>query len=271
MPPSMATSSTSARRRPLRALPVSILGVLPGLCVAAAPEGVHQPGPAQAVLEARAAFSFAPGGVPAFRAAERDRLDGAAHLAWTPDPAVTAWLEGGVGREQTGVGTAFTGPSPLRLGTRVRPLHGLDLPVDLGLAWWAGLPVSFDRGALDADEADLSFLGELGRAFGPFRVDGALGLAILGNPLRFANQDDQPLAWLHAAWEPGPVALSGRVGGAVHTPRNPDRLEAVLGVEAACPLRLGAELGAGLSPAAPDLLARAWAGFAWACLEGERD
>ncbi|MCK6504344.1 hypothetical protein L6R53_13240 [Myxococcota bacterium] len=266
-------------------MPVLALSMLAGLSAQAAPaEEADARGPAEEGVALRGGGGLQDGSVPAFRAASRDRLAGWAQVAWTPDPLLTAWIHGGVARDRAPTGTVWTGPTALTLGSRLRPLAGAragaaagePAAVDLALSWWAGVPLAADRGAVDSDETDISFAVEAGRALGALRLDGSLGLAILGNPLRLANQDDQPLAGLLLTWAgapagPRPWELHARAGGSLRTPRNPARTEAALGLELRCPLQAGLEAAAGLSPAAPDLGLDAWVGWGTACRHRTRD
>lgn len=268
---------------PARLLALALSSLGSGAARGAPVEASVRPGPASQGLELVGGAGAQWGWVPPFRAAERDRAGGFGQAIWTPDPRLSAWIGGGVVRERAPAGTHWTGPTGLTIGSRLRPLvgawpdgAGALASFDLGLSWWAGVPLARDRGAIDSDETDLSFAVEVGRALGALRLDGALGLAILGNPLRLANQDDQPLANLLATWTlaprgPTPLDLHARAGGSLRTPRNPARTSASLGVELRCPLRLGLEAGAGLAPAAPDLSVQAWVGWATPCRGGARD
>lgn len=279
----MSPSMVVPTMRPLLLPVVAALALAGAPANGAAPDPVWALGPTDPELQARVGGGWDSGFIPDFRASERDRRAAWGAVTWTPAPMVSAWLQGGLAWDRAPAGMTWTAPTTLTVGTRLRPLAPARsgaparlAPVDLGLSWWAGLPLSADRGAVDSDETDLSFSLEVGRALGPLRLDGALGLAILGNPLRLANQDDQPLVGLVAAWAPAPAArwpieVHARGGGSLRTPRNPARTEAAVGLELACPLALGLEAGAGLSPAAPDLLLRAWLGRVRACRGGARD
>ena len=91
------------------------------------------------------------------------------------------------------------------------------------------------------------------------------GLAILGNPLQFANQDDVPLTWLDLSIPVGGVRVDTRVGGGWGTSRNPARMDASLGVEGGCPWLMGARALAGLTPAAADWGGQLWVGWGLSC------
>lgn len=271
MSPSMSTSRLRSTRAVARTIPLALVFLASLEARGSSPAWVQRAGPADAILQARVGGGWLSDLVPAFRASERDRLVGELQLEWTPEPLITVWTTGAVHHELAGAGPTWTGLDAVSVGTRLRPLRQPAAVVDLGLVWRATLPVSWDQGALGSDETDVVLLGELGRSLGRVRVDAAAGLAILGNPLRFANQDDVPLIWLTGRYDPGPLSTHLRIGGDVHTPRSPDRLQAVVGVETRCPLLAGAEAGAGLSPAAADWSGRAWLGWAWGCRDRPGD
>jgi len=221
--------------------------------------------PPDAALTLAVGTAWAPDGTPSFHAASRDRLALDLGLTWSPAPVLAMDLGWGLARERSAVGPALLGPQALRLGTRLLALRQPRAPLDASLGWQASLPWSADQGALGTDETDVSLAGSVGRAFGTVRADLGLGLAIRGNPLRLAGQDDIPLLWGRGEVQRGPVALHARAGGELGTARNPARLQALAGIATACPWRLEAEGGAGLSPAAPSFLLQVTVGWSWAC------
>ncbi|NOY27308.1 MAG: hypothetical protein GXP62_15680 [Oligoflexia bacterium] len=263
-------SAARASRAP-RALALLALSLWARTAVAQGLEWPQPAGPATEALALRASVGWSANLIPAFRAAQRDRSSLALSAVWTPQPLLSLWATGAALQETAPTGQRWRGLDALRLGTRVRPIRQPQAPLDVSVAWRATLPVGFDAGALGTDETDIAFVGEVGRAFGPLRFDGTAGLAILGNPLRFANQDDVPLVRLSAQWDPDWLSTRLSVGGQVHTPRNPDRLDASLSVETPCPLLAGARASAGLSPAAPDWSVHAWFGWAWSCQPSSGD
>ena len=103
------------------------------------------------------------------------------------------------------------------------------------------------------------------RTVGPASLAATGGLAIIGNPLMFANQDDLPLSHLSAAVPLGPTRLAFTAGGSWKTARNPARFETALSVEGHCPHLSGLSATAGLTPAAPDWAVTAWLGRGWGC------
>lgn len=254
-------------------LPLMSVLLLAPAALAGSPSGPPVGQATEGVVEARLAGAWLPGGVPRFRAAEVDSWTGGVDLRWQPHARVGLDLRAGLRADRSPLGNASSGPDEVVLATRLHPLPEDWLPVDLELAWAAHLPWSFDAGEVGTDETEVHLLADLGRDLGPVRLDLALGLAILGNPLRFADQDDVPLVWGMARWAPAGLPLQAhlRVGGEWHTPRNPDRMEAVAGLETACPWRIGAEGGPGLGPASPDLALRAWVGWAAGCRRGAGD
>jgi hypothetical protein len=86
------------------------------------------------------------------------------------------------------------------------------------------------------------------------------GLAILGDPLRLAAQDDLVFASLRLGWlPPAPPPRTWIPHGALgldlalQSPSNPLRARAGLALDWGWRWRFGLDLGTGLSPAAPDL------------------
>lgn len=214
--------------------------------------------PGRDAWEAEAHGAYAIGLVPEFRTAARDRfaggLEGSVRLGRVRLALYGDWL-----RDTTEAGPPAQGFGDLHLGSTVRVVGYRAL--DLHLGWAAKLPNASDGGELGTDETDVSF-GLTGTVLvGDVRFLGAVGLAILGNPLRFANQDDVPLLRVGACWSRWDLLVSPTVRWDLATARNPDRAEAEL------LLRYGpswfVELGggAGLSPAAADFSGRL--GLGW--------
>lgn len=134
----------------------------------------------------------------------------------------------------------------------------------LGIGWWSTIPLaSRERGGLDGDELGVTIAAHASAAMGPASVSVLLGMAIRGDPLRTASQDDRPLSWGQVRWPLGQGQLQGRLGGTWATARNPARFTAAGGgmwpITAAW--TLGAEGGAGLTPAAPNWSSRVWVGW----------
>lgn len=244
---------------------------LPGTAHSAGPEPRRWSGAPDEELEGTLTLGFEAGRVPVFRAAAADRLGLGASLQWTPHPVTSTWVATRVLSARYSSGAQEFGPEGLELGARLRPLSETGAPVDLGIAWWARLPLSRAVDGVASPASDLSFALELGRALGPARVEAGVGLEILGNPLYVAEQDDR--IWLRAGGlvPLGPMELYSAVYGTPTSPRNPAQGELVVGVDARCPSRVGAEVGTGLSPAGPDLLLRGWVGLAGPCRARHRD
>jgi hypothetical protein len=143
-----------------------------------------------------------------------------------------------------------SGPGDVRLGTAVRLWSGGGGTV--GLGWEVKLPDAADEAELGTDETDVLFGAWGGWTSGPWSVGAAAGLGVYGNPLRFANQDDVPLARVEVAFAPGAwrAELFGRVD--VPTARNPARAEAGGLVRVGGRWFAEAEGAAGLTPAAAD-------------------
>lgn len=191
---------------------------------------------------------WAAGYVPPFRAGARDRgsigVDAIVGLAPFLVRARWEWLA-----DVTAVDTV-SGPGDLRLGTVAsiwRPG-----PFDVTLGWEAKLPNASDAGELGTDETDALFGASLGYARGPVAARLGVGLAILGNPLRFANQDDVPLVRADASWGRGPFALVGEAWADLPTSRNPPRAGGDLGVRYGTSWFGVARGGGGFSAAAAD-------------------
>lgn len=206
--------------------------------------------------------------VPPFRAAAVDEvwLGGAAW--WSPAPGATLRATWGWVRHAWQDGTVVSSPGDVRLAVVARP----PLPTRPGLPEvWAGaevkLPNAGDEAGAGTDETDVTVLASLRWTTAPVTVVAGAGLAVLGDPLQYANQDDA-LVWggsATARW-PGWPFLAARMEGSgrARSPRNP----AVAGLEGGLEGRLGRSCwtvglmaGPGLTPAAADLSGRAW--VAW--------
>lgn len=200
------------------------------------------------------------GFLPAFTASERAISGGEIELSGWPDSRLYVNVCSDYRLERTAIGASNAGPGSLRLMTMATPRAGR---VDVQLGWMAALPWSRDHGAILTDELDVWLLSGLSGDVGPARLGLTGGLAILGNPLRFANQDDAPLLWLSAAAPLGPVTATSRIGGALATARNPARLSSDLALSIGNPWRVGIRGELGLSPAAADLGGGVWVGHRW--------
>lgn len=205
--------------------------------------------------------SYAPGTVPPFRAAARDRLSigpsicarlpARTHLSLAWD-----WL-----RDQDAIGGVVSGPGDIRVGTAIDLLPDRQLggPGMLSLGWSVKLPDASDEGELGSDETDIT-LGISGgwraeNEAGYFFFRGGAALAILGDPLRFADQDDLLLLRGEGGWGHGGLSLIGAVSAAPQSDRNPARIDTLFSLQYA-PRASGVffaiHAGAGLSPASPD-------------------
>ncbi len=218
-----------------------------------------------AELEGTSLIAVELGRVPVFRGAETDRFLAGFGLQWTPHPATSVWGSTRFAGTRSPVGLSRAGVEGLELGSRFRPFGGADAPVEPGLAWWARLPLSPRIDGVASPAADLTLAAELGRTLGPARLEVAIGLQILGNPLLDAEQDDRLLLRSTGALALGPVDAYASAQGTLASPRNPAQGELALGVEGRCPTRIGLEIATGLSPAGPDVALRGWLGVARAC------
>ncbi len=196
--------------------------------------------------------------VPAFRAQERDLLSASAALSWQPADPVVLRLSYPIQAMQFPDESRVLGGGDLRLGAAVLLWSG---PFEVWLDQQVKLPNASDERQLGTDETD--WLGRCWVAWnGPLRIDGAAGLAILGDPNHFAAQDDAALIDLRVSKSAGPVDLYLWGGGRLASPRNPADLSLRGGVGGLHGrLTFGAEAGLGLTPAAADVGLRAWTGL----------
>lgn len=199
-----------------------------------------------------------PGLVPVFRAGSRDRMAFGAGGRWMPDRRVQ--LSAGFdGLWDRSAGGSEVGAGDVRLGATT---YLVDLgPVRPWVGFAVKLPDAKDEGELGTDETDITFGGAAELHLGAWRALAGGGLGVLGNPLRFANQDDVPEVRAAVSWAPSRgIGAGAYVNADLETARNPARVVAGAWVRGAVPLSPGsgfagfAELGggAGLTPAAPD-------------------
>ncbi|MFN7142493.1 MAG: hypothetical protein ACK4YP_01855 [Myxococcota bacterium] len=219
------------------------------------------PDPATGTFGVRTGVDWAAGYVPPFRAGARDR--GAAGVdatfAFAPFEARLTWDWLVDVSDATGV---TSGAGDLRVGTVVtlaRPG-----PFDVTLGWEAKLPNAADEGELGTDETDILFGATGGWRAGPWAARAGVGLAVLGNPLRFANQDDVPLLRASLAWEEAPFAVIGRASADLPTARNPARAEGDVAVRWGSRWHVLVHGGGGFVPAAADWHAGFAVGYAGA-------
>lgn len=188
--------------------------------------------------------------VPPFRAGERDRMSvGAEASAWMAGRvqlrASGEWL-----RDTSAAGAPVSGFGDIRLGTVVDVVRVEGLRVYAG--WEVKLPNARDEGDLGTDETDVLFGTTAAWSSGPFGARASVGLAVLGNPLRFANQDDVPMLRLalDGAW--GMVHVSPLFAADLATSRNPARMEAGVDIGVGRALFGALQATAGITPAAAD-------------------
>lgn len=144
-----------------------------------------------------------------------------------------------------------TGPGDLRLGTVLRT--GRVGSIQTSIGWEVKLPNAGDEGEIGTDETDARFGGTVGWERADWEARASLGLAILGNPLRFANQDDVPLLRAEAAWSPGAWAVAPHLEADLRTARNPGRTRVGARVRYGGPWFVELAGDAGLTPAEADL------------------
>jgi len=211
--------------------------------------------------------------VPAFRAGSRQRFRAVAsgQLGLAEWVLLDARFEGLADLHPDG--TRQLGAGDLELGALVRlplfpELRGAAqaegrLGPAVALGWRGKLPNAADEGELGSDETDLTLLALAAADLGPLRFGAGGGLAILGNPLMMAAQDD--VAFLQV-WADGP---DPRAGGQAWLPRprlgvdlalptvwNPVRGELWTGLLWGERWQIRLEGGLGLAPASSD----AWVG-----------
>ena len=209
------------------------------------------------------------GYLPAFTSAERKISGGEGELSGWLDDRIYVNVRGDYRREIAISGAQDVGPGSLRLLTLANVWQG---GVDIQLGWMGLVPFTRDHGEILSDELDVHLLAGLSTDAGTARLGLTGGMAILGNPLRFANQDDAPLLWLTAAVPASPrLSLSGRLGGALPTARNPSRLSSTLSATWGHSWQVGVAGEIGLTPAAADLGGRLWLGHCWGCTAPRRD
>ncbi len=217
------------------------------------------------------------GTIPPFYEEERD----VGHLGvsgrWAPSEVLSVSARYEALRAVFSDGTVVMGSGDLRLGTAVRAWAGTQAAPQVWLWWEAKLPNASDFTGddprqnvygLGSDETDVSVGAGLRWALEPVTVDAVAGLAILGDPWSFANQDDAVVGWVSAVSPLGPVEILARVGGRLPSPKNPADLSGILGAEwrpaSGHPgLAVGGQLQVGMTHAAPDLAGGLWVGHRW--------
>ncbi len=253
---------------------------------ASVPENWPEVDFSRAPLDLRLGFGYQAGIIPPFRAGERDRSRLWAGASWQPVPLVVldALLDGRA--DWYPDGTSQVGPGDLELSTTLclvlwgTPCDsagasdlqqhvvsgvsaGSALPGSMasGIGWSVKLPNASSENELGTDETDITILAVLAWSKGRYRVQIVSGLAVLGDPLRFSAQDDEPFV-VGRLGIPRPQGLIPGLdlwaAYAARTTRNPARSE------------LGLDLGwgrlpafwlrgaVGTSPAAPDWSVSFW-------------
>ena len=200
--------------------------------------------------------------VPPFRAASRDRTQGFVAGQWRPTHADRldgswSWVH-----DRLPSGETVTGPGDFHLGT-----HAVvwDKPVALGLGWHVKLPNARDDTELGSDETDVVVQATASKSWQSLSVMSGAGVVILGDPVRFANQDDAALLWGGLAGSSHGIHWFSKVGGTLQSARNPARFTIELGANHGCPVGLGGSLRTGLTSAAPSWGGRIWLGFGFGC------
>ncbi|MDP2304863.1 MAG: hypothetical protein Q8P18_02425 [Pseudomonadota bacterium] len=199
------------------------------------------------------------GYVPPFRVGTRNRLTPSvsASVRLAPFELQASW---GWVVDASEAGGVVHGPGDLRLGTVVTLAHFSEFDVTAG--WEVKLPNASDEGEIGTDETDVSFGATAGWRRGPVSARLGVGLAVLGNPLRFANQDDVAMVRGSVAWTSGFVRVIGRASADLPTPRNPVRSEGDIALQLGTRWFGLVHAGGGFVPASADWHAGLAVGFA---------
>jgi hypothetical protein len=203
------------------------------------------------------------GFVPPFLAAPRARSRAGVELRGMPADTVTldarwSWIN-----DRLPVEAGRNGPGDLRLHVHVELLERRSGMA--GLGWGVKLPNAYDGAELGTDETDVSLFGTAGFRRERSHIVGFAGLEIMGDPNRFANQDDAAILGVELSTFSGHTRWTLRSGGTLATRRNPARMSADLGARWGCRVQSGLEGGIGLTDAAPDASFRAWVGLGAGC------
>jgi hypothetical protein len=207
--------------------------------------------------------------IPCFRAGPRDRLQARVGGHWMAAERVLLDLRWVALADLHPDGHRQLGPGDLELGASLR------LPVAeaarraaraagrrgpaVGLGWRVKLPNAADEGELGSDETDVALLASAGADLGPLRGWVGGGLAILGDPLMLAAQDDIGFAQAGLGWDghgsPSPWLPRAelQLGLALASPSNPIRSELGLALGWGEAWRVGGSAWVGLSAASPAL------------------
>ena len=207
--------------------------------------------------------------VPPFRAASRNRATYGLNAIWHPTSQIEIDLRGDYVKDSFTTKDSKQGFGDVRIGTTAilwsSTAWGPAQKPSFSVGWQTKLPNAQDEGEIGTDETDATLLGGFTTALGRVALGIDAGLAIWGNPLMFANQDDLLVTHLAVRAPVGPIALSSNIGGYWASARNPARHELRLGVAPTdCPF-FGVDTMAGLTPAAPDWGANIWIAWKHGC------
>jgi hypothetical protein len=193
--------------------------------------------------------------VPVFRAGERNSQSAEVAGRWAPSTQVSIRIRGERMWAQWPDGTSASGWGDVRLGTTGRLLQARGLMPAFWVDWVVKLPNAQDETGLGSDETDVILSAIALWQRGAWEAGILGGLAIWGDPLQFANQDDAALVALHLSHLSPRHKLSATLDWQAVSPRNPPRAQLLGGGQLRglwSGLWVGAEAGFGLVPAAAD-------------------
>lgn len=197
--------------------------------------------------------------VPPFQAAARDELRWGLTSHYAPADPVSLRIRYDRIRATWADGTVEQGSGDMEVGSagRMLTLAGVEIWLD----WVVKLPNADNTTRLGSDETDFTSSLMLRYDVDRWWVQASGGMAILGNPLMFANQDDAAVMYLSGGGPAGPLDWHLRGGGRLVSSKNPSVFRAAGGLAWDSTWFIaGVEGGLGLTPAAPDFQAVLWLG-----------
>ncbi len=197
--------------------------------------------------------------VPPFQAAAHDEIRWGLSSHYSPADPVSLRIRYDRIRASWSDGAIEQGSGDMELGSagRLLAVKGVELWMD----WVVKLPNADNTTRLGTDETDFTSSAMVRYATDAWWAQASFGLAILGNPLMFANQDDAAVLYASAGGPLGPLVWHARGGGRLVSAKNPPWMLAAAGLGYDSTWFIaGAEGGVGLTPAAPSWQAVIWFG-----------